>query len=242
MIDQDIRRKIEGLLTRAPALASASIQRPRVLTSRPSPQAWMAGGASEKEYDPSHNDQHTAQCRAWITEALNIIELAVPTPSNAYRRQIEKIGEAAASRYPRSVGSMAEILRALLRDIDAGLLVTLSSKIRAETFGDFLEHAEAYCKDRRHKEAGVIAGVVFEDTVRRICRDNGISDKGQSLEDLINALAKLGKITRQQSKQAKVASHVRTKATHAQWDEFDLQGVSDTIQVTRRFLQEHLGG
>ena len=89
-------------------------------------------------------------------------------------------------------------------------------------------------------EAGVIAGVVFEDTIRRIYRNKIADDKGKSLEDIINALAKQSVITGQQSKQAKVAAHVRTKAT--QWDEFDIAGVQDTIQITRRFLSNHLGG
>jgi len=59
---------------------------------------------------------------------------------------------------------------------------------------------------------------------------------------LINALARKTVITGQQSKQAKVAAHVRTKATHAQWDEYELDGVAQTIQLTRTFLGENLGG
>jgi hypothetical protein len=215
MIEVNVRKKIEDMLIRAPGLAITS------------PRGFP------------RDAQHISQCHGWIAEALNIIELAVSMPSNAYRRQIEKIGERAS---PQSVRTMAEVLRALLRDIDAGLIATLSNTIRAETFSDFLDHATAYWNENRLREAGVIAGVVFEDTVRRICRDKGVIDKDEKLEDLINALAKQGTITAQQSKQAKVASHVRTKATHAQWEEFDLQGVSDTIQITRRFLQDHLGG
>jgi hypothetical protein len=116
-----------------------------------------------------------------------------------------------------------------------GLLTTLSNRVRAEIFDDFLDHAQLYLKDSRKQEAGVIAGVVFEDTIRRICRDKGIDDKDQKLEYLINALTKQGVITGLQSKQAKVGSHVRTKATHARWDEFDLQSVTQTIQITKRF-------
>jgi hypothetical protein len=56
------------------------------------------------------------------------------------------------------------------------------------------------------------------------------------------SLASEDVIAGQQSKQAKVGSHVRTKATHAQWDEFDLKAVEDTIQITKLFLREHLGG
>lgn len=170
-----------------------------------------------------------------------MIELAVPLPKNAYRRQIAKIAEGSGG-YPSRVASIAEIFRALLTDIDAGLLGDLANKIRAETFDNFLDHAELYLQKKRKNEAGVIAGVVFEDTVRRIYRDKIGDDEGQKLEDLINSLASQEMITGQQSKQAKVASHIRTKATHAQWDEFDLDGVESTIQITKSFLREHLGG
>ena len=189
----------------------------------------------------ARDTQHLSECRAWITEALNVTELAVPLPNNAYRRQIAKIGEGSWS-YPSRVASIAEIFRALLTDIDAGLLGDLANKIRAETFDNFLDHAELYRQKKRKNEAGVIAGVVFEDTVRPIYRDKICDDDGQKLEDLINSLASQNVITGQQSKQAKVGSHVRTKATHAQWVEFDLDGVESTIQITRTFLREHLGG
>jgi len=180
---------------------------------------------------------------AWLTEALNAVELAVPEPNNAYRRNIKRLSDRAAGPIGQRVASIAQILPALLSDIDAGLLGNLANKVRAETFDDFLDHAQAYRKEGRKQEAGTIAGVVFEDTVRRICRDKcGIAEKDRDLEQLINALKTQGVITGQQSKQAKVASHVRTKATHAQWDEFDLEGVDSTIQITKLLLRAHLGG
>ena len=162
-------------------------------------------------------------------------------PNNAYRESIEKIGQH-PSPFPQSVGSIAVILQALIKDIDAGLLGDFGNKIRAETFDNFLDHAEWYRQQGQKMEAGVIAGVVFEDTVRRIYRDKVGEDKDQKLENLINTLTHQSVITGQQSKQAKVASHVRTKATHAQWDEFDLAGVEDTIKITKQLLREHLGG
>ena len=213
MIEDNIRRKIQDLVERSRALVGAD--------------------------DMARDIHHVAQCKGWITEALNVTELAVPMPKNAYRVHIEMAGGGTTLQRVASIG---EMLRALLSDIDAGLLGHLGNKIRAETFDDFLDHAEFYVKERRKMEAGVIAGVVFEDTIRRVFRDKIADDKGQPLEDLINALAKQNVITGQQSKQSKVAAHVRTKATHAQWDEFDLEGVKDTIQITKLFLREHLGG
>jgi len=133
-------------------------------------------------------------------------------------------------------------LRAFLPDIDAGLIANFRNQVRAETFDDFLDHADAYRQKDEKQAAGVLAGVVFEDTVRCISRDKNIPDKDEDLEQLINALARKTVITGQQSKQAKMAAHVRTKATHALWDEYDLDGVAVTIQLTRTLLREHLGG
>jgi hypothetical protein len=216
MIEDKIRQKIETLITRSVPIVTSSHGR--------------AG-----------SDQHLAQCHGWIAEALNVIQLAIQSPKNAYRVQIEKAASSTVVAVLRAA-SMAEILRSLLPDIAAGLLGNLENKVRAETFDDFLDHAEFYLRDSRKMEAGVIAGVVFEDTIRRMFRDKISDDKGQKVEDIINALAKQGVITGQQSKQAKVAAHVRTKATHAQWDEFDLAGVEAAIQITKLFLREHFGG
>jgi hypothetical protein len=216
MIEDNIRRKIDILITRSTMLAPPGSYLPRDTT-------------------------HVAQCSGCITEALNVIGLAIPSPRNAYRDRIEKA--AVPGNVVQSVATIAEILRALLPDIDAGLLGDLGNKIRAETFDDFLDYAESYLKKSLKMESGVIAGVVFEDTIRRIYRDKITDDdKGKQVEDLINALARQNVITGQQSKQAKVAAHVRAKATHALWDEFDLAGVESTIQITKLFLREHFGG
>jgi hypothetical protein len=66
------------------------------------------------------------------------------------------------------------------------------------------------------REAGVIAGVVFEDALRRICRKHRITEKDVNLDSLISALVKIGALTDMKAKRARVAAHVRTKATHAQ--------------------------
>jgi hypothetical protein len=182
---------------------------------------------------------HKPANRARRSSGLHL-SYAIPSPQNPYRDQIERDDRPLEVQ---RVASIAEMLRSLLPDIDAGLLGDLGNQVRAETFDNFLDHGEAYLADARKMEAGVIAGVVFEDTLRRIYRTKiADDDKGKKLEDIINTLASKNVITGQQSKQAKVAAHVRTQATHAQWDEFDIAGVRATIQLTRQFLADHLGG
>jgi hypothetical protein len=189
----------------------------------------------------ARDTKQLAACEGWIVQAHNVIRLAVPVTDNPYRTRVQKIAEH-HSGIIAAVASIGQILRALLPDIDRGLLGELGNKIRAEAFDDFLDHARAYLERNMKNESGAIAGVVFEDTIRRVYRDRIGDEKGKRLEDVINELTRANIITGQQNKQAKVASHVRTKATHAQWDEFDLDGVKQTIDVTRRFIADHLGG
>jgi putative aminopeptidase FrvX len=84
--------------------------------------------------------------------------------------------------------------------------------------------------------AGVIAGVVFEDTIRRACTKYSIVEKGVQLELLIDQLSKAAQVPSVKTKRAKAAAGVRTKATHAQWDEFDKDDVEATIATTRAFV------
>ncbi len=217
MIQENVRRKIEDLISRAERLASADIMQ--------------------------RDEQHYAACETFFAETLNAIELAIPLETHPYRQKIKSIARpnGGVANSPQQLRNAGAVLQSALSDIDAGLIADFGNAIRAETFDDFLDHAEAYQQEGQKPAAGVLAGVVFEDTIRRICRGKGISEKGRNLEDLISDLARQGVINALQSKQAKVAAHVRTKATHAQWDEFDLDGVSNTIQTTRRLLQDHLG-
>ncbi len=183
----------------------------------------------------------------WLTSAIHAVELIVGSSLNAYTKQCISV----SVRYDHShhagvdregtksecVGAMVSVLENLLADVEAGLISSLEDRIRAETFDDFLDHAVQYHKAGR-KESGVIAGVVFEDTIRRIAQNNKIAVG--HLETAINDLVKKGIITATKAKRAKSAAHVRAKATHAEWDEFDLKDVNDTIIFTRELIAAHL--
>jgi hypothetical protein len=117
---------------------------------------------------------------------------------------------------------------------------TLANAIRAETFDNFLDHAIEYQKKNRKDEAGAIAGIVFEDTMRKIFADKVDKFSRPGLEQVIIALTKNGTITDQQAKQARVGAHVRTKASHAEWSGFDMDGVNDTIKITKALIEAHL--
>jgi hypothetical protein len=215
MIETVVRKKIESLIERA--------------DNFPDPP-------------PSHlpSDNWVGSAKAWLAECQNVVEIVLPDFFSAYRQHINT--SLGYGTYVERIRTTGKILESLLKDIDAGLLTKFGDKVRSETFDTFLDHAVAYQSRQQKDQAGVIAGVVFEDTVRKIYSNKIGPDGGRPLEDLINELTGRNIITGQQSKQAKVAAHVRTKATHAKWDEFDLAGVDATISLTKTFLREHMGG
>jgi len=141
---------------------------------------------------------------------------------------------------PEAVGKVAEILRQLLSDMDAGLLGSVADRARAETFDNFLDHGQAYLKEGRVREAGVVVGVVFEDAVRRICGKHSITEAGAKLDSLISELVKANVLTEMKAKRARVAAGIRTKATHAQWQEFSESDVGEALAFTRELVENQL--
>lgn len=189
------------------------------------------------------SESQAADCSAWLTMAQNAVHLILQNPQSPYRTKADKI---ANSRHGylinNAVGEFSSVLQALIRDVDDGLLASVADQARAETFDDFLDHAQAYYDDKRKNEAGVIAGVVFEDTLRQACRKQGIPERGEKLDGLISELTNRGELTGIKAKRARAAAHVRTKASHAQWEEYDLTDVKATIEFTRELIESKLDG
>lgn len=135
-----------------------------------------------------------------------------------------------------TITTLLEILRNVKEEIKGGFFSTVVSQIQAGVFDDFIEHADAFLKAGRKNEAGAIAGVTFEDTIRKLCTKQGIPEKSRKLDELISELTRSKIINDLEAKRARVAAHVRTKATHAQWDEFDADAVSEVIGFLRNSL------
>lgn len=187
------------------------------------------------------NDRQKQQCSAWLASVQNAVHLICNSPQSPYRTKADRIATKEHGwTINNAVGEFAALLSNLLADAEAGLLTSVADQARAETFDDFLDHADAYYSEGRKNESGVIAGVVFEDTLRRICHKEGVVEKGLKLDGLISELTNLGHLSAIKAKRARVAAHVRTKASHAQWEEFELADVRATIEFTRELITTKL--
>ena len=125
--------------------------------------------------------------------------------------------------------------------MECGLLTTVENRAIAVTFDDFLDHGAEYLKHGRKDEAAVIAGIVFEDTIRRICRVLEIPENGAPLDALISELTKRNVLTALKAKRARAAAGLRTSAAHARWEEIQLSDVQPVIEFTRELMAAHLG-
>lgn len=196
----------------------------------------LSVGGSHDQCVDREQRQH---CSGWITAAQNAVHLVCVSANAPYRLKADRIAsDEHGLGIHRAVGEFAVVLRNLLDDAESGLLASVADQARAETFDNFLDHAEAYWRDHRKNESGVIAGVVFEDTLRRICRKQGIVEKDVKLDSLISELQKQGDLSGTKAKRARAAAHVRTKASHAQWAEFELDDVKSTIDFSRELLSK----
>jgi orotate phosphoribosyltransferase-like protein len=137
---------------------------------------------------------------------------------------------------------MAALLTRLLEEVEGGLLTTIENRAIAVTFDDFLDHGAEYLKHGRKDEAAVIAGIVFEDTTRRICRVLGLAENGVALETLISELAKRDPpvLTSLKAKRARAASGLRTSAANARWEEIERSDVGPVIELTKELIETHL--
>ncbi len=179
-------------------------------------------------------------CVAWLVAALNVVTQVCDSDSS-YLKHVKKVCEHEHGWLVHfAVGELSSVLVSLLKDSEAGLINTVMNHAMALTFDGFLDHAENYSKLKMKNESGVISGVVFEDSIRRICEISQIDHKGVKLDSLINELVKINIFNSLKAKRARVAAHVRTKATHAQWDEFQLEDVNATIQFCRELIDQQL--
>jgi hypothetical protein len=193
------------------------------------------------QHNQAFSQNHIDKCAGWKTSAINCVQFIISNPENIYRKRAEETG-AKPNGYSvnQQVGELASVLANLADDIERGLLASIADRARAEPFDDFLDHAKDYHAKRKKSESGVIAGVVFEDSLRRVCRKHGVEEKGQKLDSIISELAKRCILSQSKAKRARAAADLRTKATHAQWDEFDLPDVQAAISFTEELVASQL--
>jgi hypothetical protein len=175
----------------------------------------------------------------WCASAASIIEAVTP-PGHPYRMAMIPPMARLDTNPAGTKGAMLSLLHRLQADFEAGLLTKMETQVAAQTFDDLLDHAQEYLRQRRKEPAGILTGVVFEDTIRQLCRRHKIVEMKRNLDLLLSELVNNDIIKPIDRDMCTAAAKLRTSATHARWDEFEEHHVGPVLTFTRRLICEKL--
>jgi hypothetical protein len=189
-----------------------------------------------------YSDDQVQDVRSWLDSVFNLFRL-IATPDMHYHDQVIEISkdEDLNRGVPFwAVQKLCGNLTSIIEEIDLGLLKKAEYIFIATAFDDFLDHAEYFHKAGKKLESSVLASIVFEDTLRKISIKYNASEKGESIEVIIDDLTKVNAWTSVKAKRIKAYAAVRNKALHANWEEFEHRDVGELIKGVRELLEHDL--
>jgi hypothetical protein len=207
-----------------------------------------SGLTSRRQHDGDYGPTYWVESdlipdvQAWMTSAANLISLTT-SPGSYFLGELERITtskELGGGAPWALVQKMQGLLTALKDETNHGLLHRLEDVVMATAFDDFLDHADAFHRANKAREAGVLAAIVLEDTIKRIAKRNSVDGSGLTLEPLVDALVKAGIFTPVKAKRVKAYAGVRNPALHAEWDKFDIRDAGELISGTRELIEHFL--
>jgi len=126
------------------------------------------------------------------------------------------------------------VLLAAKDDYEGGYLSKLRDLIAAEVFGSEISQAQELFHANYLSAAAVVAGVVLETSLRRLCQDNGLAIG--NLDKMNADLAKAGIYNSLVQKRLTALAAVRNSAAHGKPEEFRKDDVSAMIRDVERFV------
>ena len=150
------------------------------------------------------------------------------------------------SNHNAHFSQMLGLATTIKHDLDNGLLVNLKTLIQADIFADFLEMGEYLLNGGYKDAAAVIIGSVLEDGLRKLAERNYVAitnDQGKPLtiEPLNNELAKKEVYSKLVQKQITSWAHIRNKAAHGEFTEYNKEQVQMMLLFVQNFTSENLG-
>ena len=134
------------------------------------------------------------------------------------------------------------MLQNLRREVEDGLLTSLERRVQSEVIFDFIELAkEALARGGEGPQnvASVLAAAAFEDTLRRIAKEQaGLTDRPK-LETVIFKLKEAGLLVSPQLPAVLGYLPFRNHALHAEWEQIDRSSVKGALVTVEELLLKH---
>ena len=198
---------------------------------------------SEHGYSFWTKQEDHSEFQSWIMSSSNLIISVVPK-DNPIRVNLTSVLEdnhyVRGSSVPSStLQKVFGLLKSAYEEMKHGLFKKFEYLVMAETFDDFLDHAEKFHKANQKKEAAILAAIVFEDSIKKIAKKNGI-ETNQTLDPLIKELIKAEVFNAIEGKRITGYVPLRNSALHANWEEFDIKNVGEFIKATKSIIENFL--
>ena len=190
-----------------------------------------------------------AEVAAWVTRLGQLIRNLYGEDSqhfDSYSRALSTNNfYILHSDYYEHFTQMLGVANAIKHDVSNDLLVNIKSMAQAEVFADFLEMGEYLLNEGYKDAAAVIIGSVLEDGLRKLCERAslpliGSSGKPLTIDPLNAQLAKAGVYSTLVQKQVTSWAHIRNRAAHGKYDEYNTEQVQMMLLFVQSFAGEHL--
>lgn len=163
------------------------------------------------------------------------------TATITWRSKEEASGFASFSNYGYATRALS-ILKGAKSDFENNYLFDTRALAQAEVFDDFLEQASHLLENEYYGPAAIIAGIVLEEGLRRLCRQNNVTLPARpTIGPMNDALAKTGLYGIVVKQRILALAAIRNQAAHGQWKEFTLKDVEQMIEWVKLFMENSFG-
>ncbi|WP_235919294.1 DUF4145 domain-containing protein [Aureimonas psammosilenae] len=202
----------------------------------------QASGVASTRHRPSGDmvfgdSVDTGRFLNWKVKARSLIIKACGESSEHYKQFLK-------SEEPQSYRTSFEefqevfaVFEAAREDFEGGYLADVRNVIQAEVFSDELDQARNLLSAGYKAPSAVIAGVVLETTLRRMCVDRQLSTG--KLDKMNSDLAKAGAYNLLVQKRITALADVRNNAAHGHPTQFKDDDVADMINYIESFVATH---
>ncbi|MBC8199351.1 MAG: hypothetical protein H8E80_04805 [Desulfobacteraceae bacterium] len=193
--------------------------------------------------------QDLSNVSSWVTRLGQLIRQLYGTKSQQFAVYSSALETHAFwtihSNYHDQISQLVGVATSIKHDYEKGLLNNIRSLIQADIFSDFLEMGEYLLSEGYKDAAAVIIGAVLEDGLKKLCERNGIpilreNGRPLTIEPLNRALSTAKVYNKLIQKQITTWAHIRNKAAHGEYDEYNKPQVEMMLIFVQNFTSDYL--
>lgn len=179
--------------------------------------------------------------RAFVTSALAAIERIAGKNSQYFERapkpESDDLLSVASSN--SVIPGLQGALTSLRDAVEAGLLESIESRLRASIHDDMLEQGADLLDSDYHVATMVLIGGVIENHLKQLCENRNLSWSGQGSISKYNNLLKEDVYKQTIWRRVQAVGDVRNDAAHGDVEKVDQADAKDSLNFVRRVIADY---